>query len=161
MEKPYIKWYESEELAIFLDKMPIVLERYVTPFSTDEEIEDVKKLPFICSNGVRVAIFDHLETEIYKFTIPNNYKWDGASIPKFFHRLIGANTDNNFLIGSMIHDFICENKKAIKYDKSLSTNILNACLITAKVNSIKRFLIKNSVALWQTLVCDWADDENY
>ena len=161
MEKSKINWYDGEELAIFFDKMPIVLERYVTPFSTEEEIKDIKKFPFMCQNGVKVTIFDHSDTAIYKFSIPDGYKWDGASIPRLFHRVIGANTNNNFLIASMLHDYTCENKCCINYNQSLSTNILNACLITAKVNPIKRFLIKNSVALWQTLICDWDGDEDY
>ena len=155
MEKSKIKWYEDEKLAIYFDKMPIVQERYITPFSTDNEIKNIKKCPFICTNGIKVTILDIKETSKYTFNIPDNFIYDGASIPKIFYKIIGANTDNNFLIGSLIHDMLCLNHSLIDYDKSLSTNVFNACLKVAKVNPLKRFLMKNGVALYQTLFCNW------
>lgn len=157
MEKPNIKWVETEDLTLFFDKMPIVQERYITPFATEEETKDIKKYPFVCINSINIAVFDHKETKVYKFTIPNGYKWDGATINRLFWRLIGSNTDNNFLIASMLHDYMCTEKSSVDFNRSLSTNIFNACLKVAKVNPIKRFLMKNSVAMYQALFCDWEE----
>ena len=161
MEKSKINWYDGEELAIFFDKMPNVTMRYVTPFTTDEEKKEINKKPFINLSELKVIIQDKIEQETYEFSIEKNYTWNGADIPRPFWRLIGASNDNRFLIGSMIHDFLCENHDIIDNNRALSTDVFNALLKTAKVNPIKRFLIKNSVALWQTLICDWDGDEDY
>ena len=46
----------------------------------------------------------------FKFSIFNGYTWNGADIPRFFWRIIGSRTDNDFLIASMIHDYLLEFK---------------------------------------------------
>ena len=96
MEKPNIKWYEDDELTIGFSDIPHVCIRYVLPSSTPAEVKSIKKYPFICKTKLNVTLFDHEKEEVYTFTIPKGYCFDGASIPKFFHRVIGANTDNSF-----------------------------------------------------------------
>lgn len=155
MEEPNIKWYEDEDLAIFFNTMPFVAVRYITPTMTFSEKKAIKKLPFINKRELKVTIFDHQKEEIYKFTIPKGYCYDGASIPKAFHRVIGANTDNSFLIPALIHDVLCEHHDYINNDKSLSTNVFNALLKAGDVNPVKRFFMKNSVGCFQTLFCGW------
>lgn len=150
-----IKWYEDEELSIFFNTMPRVAVRYVVPSMTTLEKQSVKRFPFINKRDLNVVIFDRKKEKCYKFTIKKDYVFDGASIPKFFHRVIGANTDNSFLIPALIHDTLCERKELIDNDRELSTNVFNALLYTEDVNSFKRFLMKNSVAFYQTLFCKW------
>lgn len=150
-----ITWYSDDEITILFDKMPNVTERYVTPFTTDEEIKGINKKPFICLSEIKVVIKDKIEQETYEFFIEKNYTWNGASIPRFFWRITGSSTDNRFLIASMVHDKLCENKEFIDNNRALSTDVFNALLKVAKVNPISRFLMKNSVAMFQTLFCNW------
>ena len=155
MEKPNIMWYEDEELSIGFSSMPHVCVRYIVPSATCDEILSIKQYPFICKSELKVTIFDNLKSRSYKFTIPKGYCYDGASIPRLFWRLIGSNTDNSFLIPALIHDVLCENHNYIDNDRALSTRVFNALLVESKVNPVKRFLMKNSVATFQTLFCKW------
>ena len=155
MEKSNRMWYEDEELAIGFSNMPHVCVRYVVPSATCDEILSIKQYPFICKTELRVVIFDKLKQKVYKFTIPKGYCYDGASIPRVFWRLIGSNTDNSFLIPALIHDVLCENHDYIDNDRALSTRVFNALLTESKVNPLKRFFMKNSVATFQTLFCKW------
>ena len=149
MEKPNIKWYEDDELTIGFNEAPHVCVRYVLPSSTPTEVKSIKKYPFICKTNLKVALFDHIKEEVYKFTIPRGYCYDGASIPKFFHRVIGANTDNSFLIPALIHDVLCENHHYVDNDREFSSKVFNALLEVSEVNPFKRFLMKYSVDIFQ------------
>ena len=155
MKPDQILWYKDDKLVIYFNEMPNVAVRYVTPTSTKDEIKSIKKYPFINKEKLNVAIFDREKMKSYKFTIPKGYCFDGASIPRIFWRLIGPNTDNNFLIPALIHDALCENHSHLDYDRALSTNIFNALLYASGVGNFKRFLMKNSVACYQTLFCKW------
>ena len=150
-----ITWYSDEDIEILFDKAPNRTMRYVTPFTTDEEKKEINKKPFICLSEIKVTIKDKIEQETYEFYIEKNYTWNGASIPRLFWRVTGSNTDNRFLIASMVHDKLCENKDFIDDNRALSTDVFNALLKTAKVNPISRFFMKNSVAMFQTLFCRW------
>ena len=46
----------------------------------------------------------------FKFDIFKGYTWNGADIPRFLWRLVGSRTDNDFLIASMLHDYLLEFK---------------------------------------------------
>lgn len=155
-----INWYEDEELAIFFDSMPCVAVRYVTPSMNELEKLSVKQYPFICKKALNVALFDKKKEKNYKFTIPKGYCYDGASIPRLFWRVIGSNTDNSFLIPALIHDTLCEHKDYIDYDRDFSTNVFNALLYAGDVGKFKRFLMKNSVGIFQKFFCDWGLEYN-
>lgn len=74
-----------------------------------KEIQNSKKnFPFELFNSVNV----HVQTtkRTFVFTIFNGYTWNGADIPRFFWRIIGSRTDNDFLIASMLHDYLLEFK---------------------------------------------------
>lgn len=157
MEKSNIMWYEDNNLAIGFNTMPHVCVRYIAPSATDDEVKSIKKFPFICKTELKVTLFDHIKNAVYNFTIPKGYCYDGASIPRIFWRIIGSNTDNTFLIPALIHDYMCEHHDCVNHDCSFSTEIFNALLITEKVNPIKRFLMKNSVAMFQTLFRKWGN----
>lgn len=157
-ENQMINWYDDDKLAIFFNGYPAVGIRYITPSMSDELKKSVEKYPFICKKDLKVAIFDKSNKDEWKkycFTIPKGYCYDGASIPRPFWVLVGANTDNKFLIPALIHDVLCENHQYINNDKSLSTNVFNALLLAGDVGPVKRCLMKNSVACFQTLFCGW------
>ena len=148
-EQANIMWYESEELSIGFSEIPHVCVRYVLPSSTPEEVKSIKKYPFINKKTFKVTLFDHIKKETYTFTIPKGYCYDGATIPKFFWRVIGSSTDNSFLIPALIHDILCENHNYINNDRAFSSKVFNALLEVADVPAFKRFLMKNSVDIFQ------------
>lgn len=155
MEKTNIMWYEDDELAIGFNTMPHVCVRYITPSMTQDEVKSIKKYPFICKNELKVTLLDHEKENVHSFVIPKGYCYDGASIPRVFWRLIGSNTDNSFLIPALIHDTMCEHHEYTDNDRAFSTKVFNALLKAGKVNPVKRFMMKNSVACFQTLFCGW------
>lgn len=149
MNDKFINWYEDDELSIEFSEIPHVCIRYVLPSSTPAEIKSIKKYPFINKRALGVRLYDKEKEEIYTFTIPKGYCFDGASIPKFFHRVIGANTDNKFLIGALVHDILCENHSYVNYDRPFSSKVFNALLEVSEVAPFKRFLMKHSVNIFQ------------
>ena len=42
-----ICWYQDKNLKIVFDNIPRVSIRYITPLSSEEEIEQINKKPFI------------------------------------------------------------------------------------------------------------------
>ena len=154
-ELGFIPWYEDDKLSIGFSIMPCVAVRYITPSNTNEERQSIKRFPFINKRELQVQLQDKKKGKVYNFAIPKGYCYDGASIPKLFHRIIGANTDNSFLIAALIHDAMCENHQYIDNDRAFSTEVFNALLKEAEVGNFKRFLMKNSVACFQTLFAGW------
>lgn len=152
-----IEWFKNDKLSIFFDEVPHVGVRYILPTSTEAEKKSIKKYPFICRKALEVKLFDHIKEKSYGFKIPKGYCYDGASIPKFFHRIIGSNTDNAFLIPALIHDVLCENHKYIDNDRKFSSEVFNALLEVSEVGSFKRFLMKNSVNIFQRF-CGWGKE---
>jgi uncharacterized protein (DUF4213/DUF364 family) len=150
-----ITWYSDEEISILFDKVPNVRVRYITPFTKKEEEADIKEKPFENLSEIKVRIIDQIEQEVYDFSIPEHYTWNGANIPRPVWCIIGSATYNGFLIASMVHDRLCENHDLIDNNRALSTDAFNVLLKVAKINPISRFFMKNSVAFFQTLFCKW------
>ena len=148
-------WYSNKKVGISFDSIPQISIRYNLPSMSKEEKKSVERYPFLCKKELKVYLKDYIKNELYEFTIPKGYCYDGASIPRFFWRVIGAKTDNKFLISALIHDVLCENHLYINNDRTFSTNVFNALLESSGVNCIKRFLMKNSVAFYQTMFCKW------
>ena len=152
----FITWYEDNKLAILFSDVPHVCVRYILPSMTILERQSIKKFPFLCKTKLDVIIFDYKKDKKYTFTIPKDYCYDGMTIPRFAWTLIGVSKENNGgLISSLLHDYLTEHKDIINYDKALSTNVFNALLKVGEINSIRRFVMKNSVACYQTLFCKW------
>lgn len=149
------KWYSNKKTAIYFGDVPQVGIRYVLPSLTKDERKSIEKYPFICKKDLRVRLADLKKNKTYNFVIPKGYCYDGASIPRLFWRVIGASTDNKFLIAALIHDVLCENHSYVDNDRAFSTEIFNALLESAGINKLKRCCMKNSVALFQTLFCKW------
>ena len=150
-----IVWYSDDEIIIKFDKVPLLNIRYVTPWDSEEEIEKINKKPFICLEELRVELIDLTVSETYNFTIPKDYTWDGATIPRIFWRLIGSKTDNRFLIPSLIHDVLCENHDYIENDRYFSTCVFERLLYISGVNGFNRWMIKHSVDNFQKIAGGW------
>lgn len=155
-----IKWAENNKVLVCFDDTPHVSIRYALPSMTDQEIKSVKKYPFINKKKLKVQINDKLTSQIYLFDIPKGYCYDGASIPWLFRRIIGAPTDNSFLIAALVHDVLCENHQYINNDRQLSSEAFNALLESSQVNKFKRFLMYHSVNTFQTWFGDWGLEYN-
>ena len=150
-----IKWAENDKVLVCFDDTPHVSIRYALPSMSDQEIKSIKKYPFVNKKTLKVQIVDKLTSQIYLFDIPKGYCFDGASIPWLFRRIIGAPTDNSFLIGALVHDVLCENHNYINNDRQLSSEVFNALLECSKVNKVKRYLMYHSVNTFQKLFGDW------
>jgi len=148
------KWYANKKAGIYFDGTPRVGVRYYVPSMSEEERKSIEKYPFINKKELKVKLCDYTKNREYDFTIPKGYCYDGASIPKIFWRVIGANTDNRFLIAAIVHDVLCENHSYVANDRCFSTEVFNALLEASEVGKFKRFLMKKSVGFWQ-IFCKW------
>lgn len=154
MKDENILWYQGDELDIEFSCIPRVGIRYILPSSKPKEIKSIKKYPFINKKLLKVALIDKVKNEVYYFSIPRSYCFDGASVPRFFWRIIGSNTDNKFLIASMVHDVLCENHHFVNNDREFSTKVFDALLEVSEVLPLRRFVMKHSVDFWQRF-CGW------
>lgn len=148
-------WYLNKKAGIFFNELPHVSVRYYLPSMSKEEKKSVEKYPFICKKKINVCLKDIRKNKYYEFTIPKGYCYDGATVPRFFWRIIGSNTDNKFLIPALIHDVLCEHHEYVNNDRGFSTEVFNALLECSGVTKLKRFLMKNSVGCFQTIFCKW------
>lgn len=149
------EWYSNKSAGIFFDDIPHVGIRYILPSNTSEEKKSIKKYPFINKKTLTVQLVDYKKEKSYTFSIPKGYCYDGASIPRLFWRVIGANTDNRFLVPALIHDALCEHHEYVDYDRKFSTEVFNALLESSEVCPPKRYLMKNSVDMFQKFFCKW------
>lgn len=149
-----ICWYSDEILEIWFDKVPNLDIRFILPDTPEELVNEIYKKPFICNKDLYVVLKDKINSKTYGFLVQKKYTWDGATIPRFFWRLIGSKTDNRFLVPSLIHDVLCENKDYVDYDRYFSTIVFERLLYVSKVNSFSRWVIKHSVDNFQKF-CGW------
>ena len=150
------EWYSNDQVGIFFDDIPHVCIRYYIPSMSNEDRMSIEKYPFINKKNLKVRLVDYKKEKTYNFEIPKGYCFDGATIPKIFWRIIGANTDNRFLIAALVHDVLCENHNYVDNDRKFSTRVFNGLLEASGVNAFKRFLMKHSVNFFQRF-CHWGE----
>ena len=149
-----VTWYSDKDITIEFNNLPVITIRYILPSMSIEEKKSIKKYPFLNKRDLGVNIITK-EGKEYSFNIPKGYCYDGASVPRFFWRIIGSNTDNKFLVAAMVHDYMCENHDCINSDRKLSTKIFDSLLKVSDVRKCKRFFMKNSVDIFQKYFCHW------
>jgi hypothetical protein len=149
-----LEWCSNKQVSVFFDDLPRVGIRYILPSASVELKKSIKKYPFINKKLLKVELLNKKLDKIFKFEIPKGYCYDGATIPRFFRRIIGSNTDNKFLIAALIHDVLCENHHYIDNDRYFSTQVFNALLEVSEVFPLKRFFMKHSVDIFQRF-CEW------
>ena len=102
---------KEKVLNVYFDSLPDVRVRVINNDDVKELIESKKKYPFELYNSILVKVITTKRQ--FDFTVFNGYTWNGADIPRFFWRIIGSRTDNDFLIASMLHDYLLEFKAYI------------------------------------------------
>lgn len=155
-----IDWACNSDVLICFDREPVVQMRIIKPDMTSLEKRSIEKYPFVCKKPLKVMIWDNNKFKQYNFSIKENYCYDGASIPRVFWRLIGANTSAEFLIPSLIHDVLCENHKYINDERELSSKVFRALLLASGVSELKANIMYTAVDLYQKLWCDWGLEWN-
>lgn len=99
---------KEDIINIEFNETPDARIRVINDDDPEEVKKQKKKYPFELFNTVIVKITTSFR-EFY-FKIPIGYTWNGADIPRFLWFLIGSRTDNDFLIASMLHDYLLEFK---------------------------------------------------
>ena len=149
-----IKWFENDELAIFFNHKPNTHMLEPLPSMTQAEKDLVELYPFINCTSLKVALFDKSKQKMYKFTVPKQYRYDGATIPRLFWFVIGSKTNPKFRTPSMIHDYLCSNKYVIDFDRKFSSKVFRALLEVAGVKKWRRNLMYLCVDIFQSFQ-DW------
>lgn len=149
-----LEWYKDKNIGIYFDRKPFVVNRYQTPEMSAREKKSILKFPFANMRRLEVWLIDYSKPARYAFTIPEEYYWDGASIPRAFWRLIGPKTDPRFLIPSLIHDQLCENKHYVKDDRYFADKVFERLLYVSGVPAFNRWLMFHSVDNYQKF-CGW------
>lgn len=106
-----------------------------------------KKKPYKLINTVRFAYND------VSFMIHKGFSYDGATIPRFFYRIIGAKGEIEFLKPALVHDWMCEHKK--RFTNEQASLIFVELLIYYGVNKLKAFVMGYCVYLWQQICGGW------
>lgn len=115
-----------------------------------------KEKPFTLMNNVFYISGKYKDTESYGISINKGYNWNGANIPKFLWRVVGSQYNPEFLPASMVHDWLCENKKfIIKNGVKISSDIFKDILILYKVPKFKAWLMASAVRAFQMTKKEW------
>lgn len=107
MKKPNI-------ISIEYEPTPKVKIRTIGDNDTDFQKKSKTRYPFELRNKVTIII--KTDTEDFSFDILKGFVWDGATIPKVVWSLVGSATENDFLIPSLVHDYILESKNYIMHN---------------------------------------------
>lgn len=98
-------------VSVTFSEVPDIRIRVINNDDSHELQKNKKKYPFeLCSS---VNVFIETTKREFNFTIFSGYTWNGADIPRFFWRIVGSRTDNDFLVASMLHDYLLEFKSYI------------------------------------------------
>lgn len=123
---------------IYFSETPDVRVRIIEHLDNEYIKKNKKKYPFELFNSINVVVI----TSIRKFEFPifKGYTWNGADIPRCFWQVIGSRTDNDFLIASLLHDFLLEFK--IYMINEILKNSISVKEYRRLTSLIFRFMIK-------------------
>ena len=151
----FLIWYDDEELAIYFSEIPDIRNKEIhKQYMSKEQIMYAKQKPLYCKNKLIVILKDKIKNKIYKFEIPENYDYDGASIPRFCWRIVGSKENIEFKIASLIHDYLCENHQVIDFDRYFSSKVLERLLYVGDCSNFRRWLMFHCVDNYQKF-CAW------
>ena len=152
---------KEQIVDIMFFQIPDVRVRVISPFDPKEIQNNKKKYPFELHNSIDIKILTTKRE--FEFTIPIGYTWNGADIPRLFWRAIGSRTDNEFLIASMIHDYllefkvymlnkVLENSMTVEEYRRLTSLIFRYILKEQGTNTIKANIMSWAVQVFQMTV---------
>jgi hypothetical protein len=114
------------------------------------------KKAFTLLNDICYTSNININSETYRIAINKGYNWNGANIPRFLWRLVGSQYNPEFLPASMVHDWLCENKKfIIKDGVKISSDIFKDILILYGVPKAKAWIMASAVRAYQMTKKDW------
>lgn len=119
------------------------------PSMTKQEKQQIARFPFINCTALDVKLTDLKKDVTYGFTIPKHFRYDGATIAPIFWLFIGSKTDPRFRIPSLLHDYMCNNKYIVNFDRKFSSKVFKALLKIAGVSKIKRETMYHAVDNYQ------------
>ena len=151
-----MKFADNDIITIYSDKEPKPCARTIMPYMSDIEVKEILKKPYMNKRDVNFYI-EH-EDKIYNIFIEKGYTWDGASIPFGFRWMLGGKGNPEFLIPSMVHDVMCENKDVVNRNRKLSSLIFYYLLLACKCNKIKAKIMYTAVDNFQRLFGGWGDE---
>lgn len=99
---------KEQILDIIFSETPIVKVRVIDKEDANSLKENKKKFPFELCISLKTKI--KTTKREFSFLMFKGYTWNGADIPRFFWRVVGSRTDNDFLVASMLHDYLLEFK---------------------------------------------------
>ena len=117
---------------------------------TNGELKEALNKPFYLVENLLIGI--EYEGNSYNFIIPKGYDWNGANVPFFCWLIIGQQKEPRFKLASMVHDYLCEHKGVINYNRYLSTLIFETlCEYFGRFNAVKRWAMFHAVDNFQKL----------
>lgn len=136
---------------------PHVVVRVICADDSKEKIHDKKKFPFRLKNDIIVTVFT--DKFNFSFKIKEKYVWNGADIPKPLW-WIGSSKDNDYLVASMVHDFmleykefvykeVLESKISVKEYRRLTSLIFRQILKDSDINCVKANVMAWCVDIFQ------------
>lgn len=121
------------------DKVPNIIIRVIDEDNDSALTKKSKcRYPFELTSKTTFTVTT-TRREFY-FTIPKGYCWNGADIPPFIW-WVGASKDNEFLLPSLVHDYLLEFKTYIYNNNFKDTSVMEYKRITSL---IFRQLLKES-----------------
>lgn len=106
-----------------------------------------KSKPFYLLNSMNIIIEEN-NKKIY-IKIPKGFQSDGCTIWKPFRLILGCQHTPEYVIPSIMHDYILDNPEIIKNNRNLSSRILLNALIQEGVNPIKAYIMYLCVDFYQ------------
>ncbi len=143
-----IEIYKDRNLKVLFSQNPKIIVDY--PKNNTQKCTK----PFLLENELEVVLSDYTKEQSYFFVVKKGYCWDGATIPRFFWRLVGSKSDPRFLVPSLIHDVLCENHDYVNNDRYFADCVFERLLYTSGVNPLTRWMMFHSVDNYQKF-CAW------
>ena len=154
-ELPYCKVYGRKDLKIsFNNEFPEdLLEDKSLVGLEGEELKKALNKPFYVSDDLKVCV--EYQDNVYAWTIEKGYDWNGANVPAFAWLIIGQQKEPRFKLASCVHDYLCEHRYVIGYNRYLSTLIFETlCEYFGRFNAFKRWAMFHTVDNFQK-TCKW------
>jgi len=140
---------KEKVLLVDLKPSPRVKIRVIDEHLDDDlTIKSKKKYPFQLLNDV--CVFIVTSERSLQVDIPKQYVWNGADIPKTLF-WVGQSKDNNYLVASMVHDYLLQFKEKIFKDKNMTVKEcrrLTSLVFREILKNQKTNVIKANVMAW-------------